>query len=296
VTDKDEKLATIATYIGYALTMLGEGFCEMAIDEGSLMQPSEVLALAEARFTTAIDFAQGVGADEIVNWASAGRARVRLDLGNDGGALSDASSVPAGFIKYGTHDPSPGRRTNTHWGGNVNGRYWTLDVSFQNLMVTGVDPATETIPTTTVDTRLIGIDEGTAGHDGQSPLWTTNKFASPDDPIPLASWEEAQLIIAEIQGGQEAVDAINRIRDAAPGGPLPHFISSDPAAIRAEVLEERRRVLFGQGQRIADVVRLPGEVVLPVGPRPYKPSQEYNAGLTGCLPLPWAEYDGNPNI
>jgi hypothetical protein len=295
LADKDRKLASINTYIGYALTMLGEGFCTMALDGGALMQPDEVLALAEERFTTAIGLAQTAGATDIVHWASVGRARVRVNLGDNAGALSDASVVPVGFVKNATHEATPGRRINRHWGANNNGRYWTLDVSFRGLMVSGFDPATETIPQTVAETRLVGTTTG-VGHDGQSALWTTNKFATAAAPIPIASWDEAQLIIAEIQGGQIAVDAINAIRDRAPGGALPHLVTTDPAEIRAAVLEERRRVLFGQGQRLADVVRFPTEVMLPVGARPHKPSSNYNDQMTGCIPLPWAEVDGNPNF
>jgi hypothetical protein len=281
--DKASMLATIAAYTGYAFTALGESFCSMAIDEGSEMQPSAVLAIAETRFTTAITLATGAGATDIVNWATMGRARVRLTLGDNAGALTDASSIPAGFVKNVTHASSPGRRVNRHWGSNVDGRYWTLDPAFQGLMVSGV-----------VDTRLIGIDEGMASHDGHSQLWTTNKFANADDPIVLASWEEAQLIMAEIQGGQDAVDAINRLRDAAAGGPLPHFVSTVAADIRAEWLEERRRVLFGQGSRLADIIRYP-EFSLPSGARPYKPESSYSDTFV-CLPLPFAETDGNPNL
>src|SRR5690606_22615998 len=102
-------------------------------------------------------------------------------------------------------------------------------------------------------------------------------------------WEEAQLIIAEALGGSEAVAAINRIRDH---WDLPHFSSSDPAEIRAEILEERRRVLFGQAQRIADIVRFP-ELQLPTGLRPHK-GDPYSDNFE-CLPLPWAELDGNSN-
>jgi hypothetical protein len=295
IADKDRKLAGIAAYTGYALTLLGEGFCEMALDGGSLMQPDEVLALAEERFTTALGLAQTAGATDIVNWVSVGRARVRVNRGDDAGALSDATAVPISFVKTATHAASPGRRINRHWGANTSGRFWTLDVSFRGLTVSGFDPATHTIPQTVPETRIVGTNVG-VGHDGSSALWTTNKFATAAAPITIASWDEAQLIIAEIQGGQTAVNAINAIRDRAPGGALPHLVSTDPAVIRAAVLEERRRVLFGQGQRLADVVRFPTEIALPVGARPHKPSSNYNDQMTGCIPLPFAEIDGNPNF
>jgi hypothetical protein len=280
VPDKSRTLAVIAAYTGYALTLLGEGFCAMAIDEGPVMQPSEVLRLAEARFSTAIELAGQAGADDVIDWASVGRARVRVNLGDNAGALSDAQQVPQGFVKNATYDATPGRRVNRIFALNLGDRQYSLDVSFRNLEVEGVP-----------DTRLEGIDAGVIGSDGVVPIWSIkNRFLSFSEPIPLANWEEAQLIIAEIQGGQAAVDAINRLRDAAS---LPNFSSTDPAQIRAEWLEERRRVLFGQAHRISDIIRFP-ELQFRTGARPQKIGDFVD--LFQCLPLPDVERDANPNL
>ena len=52
-------------------------------------------------------------------------------------------------------------------------------------------------------------------------------------------------MIAEIAGGQTAVDIINALR--APYPVLPQFSSSDESEIRSEVLRERRQELFLEG-------------------------------------------------
>lgn len=278
VPGKKRLLATVATYGAYAYTMLGEGFCEMSIGEGPILHRPEVLAIAEQRFTTAIDLATQAGAEEIVTWASAGRARVRVGLGNHAGALADARRVPIGFLKTAEYEDNPPRRQNAVYNANMVARHHTLGTTFRDLTVEGVP-----------DTRLQAIDTGVFGFDGLTPLIRTNRFSSPASPIPLASWQEAKLIIAEIEGGQTAVDAINEIRDASG---LPRFASTDPAEIRAEVLEERRRVLFGQGQRIADLVRFP-ELEFQSGLSPK--GAAYNDENT-CLPLPNVERESNPNI
>ena len=148
--------------------------------------------------------------------------------------------MPIGFVKNASYEENPPRRQNMVYNANMVARHHTLGTTFRNLEVGGAP-----------DTRLQTIDTGVLGFDGFTRLIRTNRFASPSSPIPLASWQEAQLIIAEIEGGQAAVSAINTIRDAAG---LPRFQSADPAEIRAEVLEERRRVLFGTGHRIADLV------------------------------------------
>src|SRR6267378_3374106 len=47
---------------GYAYTLLGEGFCEAAVDLGPILKPPAVLAMADQRFTTALQQAQTAGA------------------------------------------------------------------------------------------------------------------------------------------------------------------------------------------------------------------------------------------
>src|SRR5207249_76309 len=71
--------------------------------------------------------------------------------------------------------------------------------------------------------------------------------------ISLATWREAQLIIAEVRGGQEAIDAMNRVRVAAG---LPNLSASEMADIPGTLVEERRRTLFSEGQRYNDMLRL----------------------------------------
>ena len=93
--------------------------------------------------------------------------------------------------------------------------------------------------------------------------------------------------MAEAQGGQNAVQAINALRSNAG---LPSFSSNDPTVIRDQVIEERRRELFLEGHRLNDVLRLglPFDTGLDPKGRPY--------GDTTCLPLPESEILNNPNI
>jgi len=279
VTTKEGHLGTISNYMGYTLTVMGEGFCEMAFDSGPSVAPDAVLAMAEEWFTDAMAHGVAAGDQSLVHWASVGRARVRLRLGNQAGALSDAQNVPEGFRKDATFDNNQSRRRNAHYDRNLESQFWTLDHSFRGLEINGVE-----------DHRVVGIDMGRAGHDPRVPLWSVNKFQSPEAPIPLATWEEAQLIIAEIQGGQAAVDAINRLREKED---LPTFSSTDPDEIWAEVLEERRRVLFGQSHRLGDVIHY-DEFEFRTGTRADK-GDNY-ADEFRCLPLPETETANNPNF
>ncbi|HEX2693819.1 MAG TPA: RagB/SusD family nutrient uptake outer membrane protein, partial [Gemmatimonadaceae bacterium] len=107
-------------------------------------------------------------------------------------------------------------------------------------------------------------------------------------------YKEAQLIIAEAEGGQTAVDIINALR--ADAG-LPAFSSSDPTAITNEVITARARELFLEGQHLYDVRRLNLPLV-PAEGTPY--STVYLKGGTygseRCFPVPDVETLNNPNF
>lgn len=276
VPNKPTLLATAAAIEGYAITLLGEAFCEIAIDGGPGMLRDESLALAEETFTTAIGLATTAGAQDILNLARVGRARVRLDLGNLTEAADDAALVPAGFVYNATYSSTNDRRRNRLFFDAQTNLYLSVDPRFRNLTVGGVP-----------DTR-VPVDAATRnGHDGITPLWLQQKYPSDAAPIAIASWKEARLILAEAVGGQVAVDAINALRTAAG---LPLFSSTDPNEIAAQVLEERRRELFLDGHRLNDMLRLnlPFDTGTTFKGVPY--------GDTTCLPLPDAERLANPNF
>lgn len=94
-------------------------------------------------------------------------------------------------------------------------------------------------------------------------------------------------MIAEVEGGQRAVDIINTLRATHN---LPKFASSDPAEIRRTVLEERRRELWLQGTRLGDMLRTNQPFLTGVDPR----GGPYGDGT--CLPFPVNEEIGNPHF
>lgn len=276
VPKKSTLLATAAAMEGYAITLLGEGFCEIAIDQGPGLSRAQSLALAETRFTTAIDLATTAGATDVLYLARVGRARVRLDLGKLVEAAADAAVVPNGFVYNATYSSANDRRRNRLFFDSQTNLYLSVDPRYRNLTVGGV-----------ADKRVTVINAGRNGHDGITPLWLQQKYTSDAAPIPIASWREARLVTAEIAGGQAAVSAINDLR-AASG--LPAYSSTDPVAIKAQVYEERRRELFLQGNRINDMLRLslPFDAGATFKGVPY--------GATTCLPLPDSERFSNPNF
>lgn len=278
VPNRASLMATSAAYAGYSLVLFGEGFCETAIDSGPALTPNEVLALAEDRFTAAIQHAQASNNAEILHMAYVGRARARLGLGNLAGAASDARQVPEGFRKDATHSGVNARRENKVHTFSHRERWSTIHPNFWDVTWDG-EP----------DPRVAVSDAGRNGSDELTPLFLPDRFASADDPIPIAHWEEAQLIIAEAEGGATAVEIINDL--LARVGLEPSFSATDPAEIQAGVIEQRRRQLFLQSHRLGDMIRY--GLPFSTGLHPYKLT-EY--GNTTCFPLPDVERFNNPNI
>ena len=98
------------------------------------------------------------------------------------------------------------------------------------------------------------VDQGrTAASDDLTPLWTQQKYPAQDSPMPIARYAEAQLIMAEAAGGQTAVDIINELHAAAG---LPAFPGGSDAEIREQLIQERDRELFLEGQHFYTKIRL----------------------------------------
>ncbi|HKP28349.1 MAG TPA: RagB/SusD family nutrient uptake outer membrane protein [Gemmatimonadales bacterium] len=275
---RTELIATAAAYAGYSYLLLGEGFCSATVDAGPELTQAEVLALAEERFTRAIAAAEAAGDETIRNLALVGRARARLDLGRGADAVADAQLVPEGFEHLAQTSGASARAYNSVYQYNGVGTLITVGPAYVGLTFAGVP-----------DPRVQVEVPGGAGSDNLTPLRLQKKYTSLDQPIRLASYTEAQLIIAEVNGGSAAVDIINALHDAAG---LPHFTSSDPAAILTQVIEERSREFFLESQHFYDVKRLD----LPLNPAagtPYLKGGNY--GDMRCFPLPDVERDNNPN-
>ena len=133
-----------------------------------------------------------------------GRARARLNQGNTAGALDDAQQVPSGFVKNAEYSAASERSGNKVYRYNVNWDFCSVEDDFHNVeWKSSLDPR---VPTT---------DMGTYGRDHVTPYWRQGKYSSAESPIPIARYEEAQLIMTEIEGGQTAVDIINALHLAA---------------------------------------------------------------------------------
>lgn len=278
---RDSLITAAALYAGLSYAMLGMSMCDAAIDVGPQQNQQQLFADAEERFTTAITTAgSSPNLATLVNAALVGRARVRLYQGNLSGADADARAVPAGFAFYATASDVNNRRYNRVYSSNVRSGFYTVEDLSRNL-------TTEGMP----DPRAKVEDGNFRGADGQD-VWIQTKYTSLNDPIRVASWDEAQLIAAEAEGGTAAIQLINGLRDEYG---IPHYSGpTDDASIKQLIIDERRKTLFAEGFRNYDIQRFQIPFDPPVGAE--FPDKGGVYGNTTCLPLPNVERFNNPNI
>ena len=300
VPNKALLLAQSKAYGAYAVLALGEGFCAMAFDQGPILTPQQALQEADQRFTDALALANSAGSTDLRNMALVGRARTRLDLGNFAGARADAELVPAGYVKNATRGTTDNHRINRLYDMQNN-------LGSQILRHTSVAPAFRDVRWQGVpDPRVKVTNTGLVAADGQTAFYSHNKANSSSDPVPIASYKEARLLVAEAAartGAGDLVTArqiINALHTAAQIPGYDPDNTATQAEVIAQVIEERSRELFLEvGARYNDHLRfrstqwkIPfrGEAgsVHPNGVD--QRGQQY--GTTTCIPLADAEILG----
>jgi hypothetical protein len=277
-------LAVANLYAGFSYSFLGMAMCQAAFDNGPAVNQKGMFALAEQRFTDAIAAAQTAGADSVRFAAYVGRARVRLYQGNTAGASADAQLVPKGFVMNASTSGTAVRLYNRVYAVTKQFGFYSIPSFSQNMKTENgeVDPRSAT--------QLAGTR---SANNNQTIVYAANKYIAGDAaPLPLARYEEAQLILAEVQGGAQAVGIINAMRA---GVGLQLYVGPvDAASIQNLVIDERRRALFLEGSRNYDIERFKIPFNPPVGDN--FPVGGGTYGNTTCLPLPDVEKNNNPSL
>ena len=304
VPNKAEHLAVIAAYGAWPLIAFSEGFCGTPLDGGATVQsPQDLAALAETRFTDAIQLATAAGRMDLVHLATLGRARARLTLQDYSGVIDDAEEIPEGFLFVATRDNTPGDRQNRHYGA-INGRasdaagqkHATIAPNYREVQWKGVD-----------DPRMDVEWDGTLGFDFFTRHFRHNKVNSFDAPTTMARWAEARLFMAEAYAMTdrlpEAIDILDELHERAgiPGVDDTDLPTRDD--VIRHIIQERSREFFSEGgHRLRDHLRWRGtdfEVpflgepgsIHPNGrlldPESGNPLREYEDAT--CFPVPTVE-------
>jgi hypothetical protein len=279
VANRGRLLGRNYLYAGFNYLMFGESMCSAAFDLGPEVMPPAMFGLAKDRFTKALALATTAGDTETRNAANVGLARALFALGENPAALAAAQLVPAGFRKDVTRSSAADSRRNMIFININQNRRMSVDPHYWNLTFGGVR-----------DPRVPVSNTGFRTTDGVTQLWTQTKYGSDSAPYRMASYTDAQFIIAEIQGGQSAVAVINALHTAAG---LPAYAGGTATQIRDQLVDERRREYFLEGRRFGDLRKYGGFAEFTKGTHPFTP---ITFGGVECMPLPNVERFNNPTL
>ena len=285
VDSRSAKIGEVALYTGYTYLLFGEAFCdnEIAFDGGARQSRAVTWEAAVDLFDQAI----ASGSADVANAARVGKGRALVNLGQYAAAASAVSSVPEGFSWELQSSNADADTRNKVAELNVRDTEITVEPLYRDVMFAGVP-----------DPRVAVTDEGITGTGSTIPIFTADKYSSVEAPHVAASWEEAQLIIAEANaraGGaaelDAAVDIINDLHSRTTPA-LPDFASSDQAEILSQIEYERQAELFLEGQHLHDLWRFNQDLV----PAPGE-DHPFGAfyGDEICFDLPAVEFLNNPN-
>ncbi len=290
-----EPAGRIALWAGYAYRVLGENWCEFTVDGGPALPASDALTRAEQWFTTALQIGTNLDNAEIRDAALAGRAQVRVDLGDWTGAVADAQQVPVDFafsLSYNNLSREQGNYI--FWAGSNNPfrSYTVWRTPYESYYLESGDP------------RVAWTDTGMTGDAavmdlGRVPFYRQEKYTEEASPIRLASGREMRLIVAEslLRDGDVpgALGVVNELRSAVGVDPVAASSLDDAWTI---FKRERGIELWLEGRRMGDLRRweaagTPGaldELEVPGD------ASRLSINQTLCYAIPISERETNSNI
>lgn len=293
--------AEAALWAGYANRLLGENWCEAVINGGGIESRDVFLQRAEEWFTRAIEVAGGNAAlSNVAMAARAGRAAVRMHLGNWEGALADAGAVPTDFVWQAQYHLDQQSHYNRIYFAGANRPYRAVTVwntFYEDYYTETEDPR---VPWGTVAGAPLG-DAALGFMGGQrAPFYQQRKYAEEGSDINLSSGREMRLIEIEalLRGGnwQEAMTRLNARRAELDLDPWP---AADLNEAWAMFKRERGIELWLEGRRMGDLRRwrdgnTPG--ALHPLETPGHPDSWLDANQSLCYDIPQNERESNPNV
>jgi len=283
-----EVVARAHLWVGYTNRMLGENMCQAVVDGGPA-QPIEVhLQRAEAAFSAALTTANSAGNPFLANVARAGRASVRVHLGDWAGARSDAREVPTDLVFRTPYFSVERSQFNTIAEGSI--VQWRTYTTWGTWFL---DYFEETGDARTPWVAVPGSPFGSGV--GEVPWLPQRKYPTVDSDINVSSGREMRLIEAEalLREGAwtEALGILNQVRTSATtvsGGALQPWVATTAQEAWTALKRERGIELWLEGRRLSDLRRwlaegTPGEM-------------EDMQGRSLCFPIGITERNSNPNI
>ena len=288
--DSYDLSAKALLYAGYANRLLGENMCEAVIDGGAPSDYKDYFRRAESALTEAIAVAGAAGDTAVRTAATAARASVRLMLGDDAGAASDAATVPTNFVFRAVYGIENEDYYNFIYWVNANSPYREISVSGtlneQYYRSTG-DPrvAWDTNPKIpTAEFKYV-------------PWLFPTKYTERTSPINLSTGREMRLVEAELalRAGDwpAAMTKINGVRTTvisdSTGLPLAPSPATNITEAWTALKRERGIELWLEARRLGDERRwvessTPGDM------------EDMSDRVRLCFPIGLGERRANPNV
>lgn len=200
-------------YAGFANRLVGENFCTSVID-GVEIPNTDHFARALEHFSQALEHAQAAEDEDLEAVAYAGRAQIKLNMGDYAGAAADAEQVPADFTFMADFDIE--LRNELVYETHTRFEYTVYSTLFED------HPDDPRAPWT-----IVRNADGTVatGANGSTPHYQQLKYTESGSDVPLAKGTEMLLIRAEAalrDGNVEgAYKLMNEARDVYGMDPLP---------------------------------------------------------------------------
>lgn len=288
--DSDALAARALLYAGYANRILGENMCEAVIDGGAPQSHTVFFERAESHFTEAAQVAAAAGESEVETAAYAGRASVRLLLGDDAGAVADAGMVPEDFVFQAEYSAGAESQYNFIYWVSANNPYRAHTVwntYYEDYYLNTGDPRVSWGQDPDVPTAEFTY----------APWYFQTKYTTRGANVNLSSGPEMELIEAEVllrQGDWEgAMGLINGLREGLvsdhDGTPIPLWTASSAEEAWSHLKRERGIELWLEARRLGDLRRwiengVPGE------------TDDVSDRIRLCIPITNGERRTNPNV
>jgi hypothetical protein len=269
-----------ATYFGLTETQ-GGGI----IDNGPFIPSDQMYDLALAKLNEALNYVDFdyssdpvlLDSDHATKVVNSFKARIYLFKGEDANAATAAAAglqqgdAPFLTLRF-LGDGTTGGPDNFYWqqAGAPRSQYVT-DFRFNGYVTTDPDEANRI---------QLGARDAT---DGSVTFYYQMKYALEDDPIPSMTWQENNLMLAELvlkgATGGDALQLVNDVRTS-------HGISALGSIDMNGLIVERDKELFCTGIRLPDQRRFDAQYG----------TWHLDPGLWQYLPITDNERNENPNI
>lgn len=281
-------LARAATFRGYAILLMAENFCSGTLSSGPELTTAQVLDSASFWFGKGIDVGTANGTADgtaLANASLVGRARAKLQKGDNAGAATDAAAVPAGFVYNLQYTDDLNNRT------RLSNRLWQFSFDRGSISVSETyyqlnDPR---VPYLAPGQHTLQPQDAVPGG-----FYVQQKYPAYNSPIRLASKLEADYIAAEASGVAAQQLALIAARRSANGRPA-YAGPVDAVSVLKELYFQRELDFYLEGKKIADFRRNPTATRnVPVTGADYIKPGYVPIGSDRCYPIPRAERDNNP--